>query len=389
MYVFYYKHLVLGGAELLIEKLGRELKSIGEDTFVCCESISCDMEKRLKASNIGLYKNICLNKLGKFRNMFLEYRTLNIICFQIVDFCCIKHSVFNDDRVLLYVMHYASLCMGLKGKNKLLRSIWKYLIPNLLKKLDDCHELVVMDETTVNYTKRYFKSKLVNEMPFHIVRIPIDIVNASEVNYDRYSCKSILSIARADFPFKGYLVGLMRYVDKIPDDISLDIVAYGKDEKVLNEQYALLTEDQKKKVHLHGKTNFEELERYFKSAKVYIGMGTTILDAAQRGIISVPVKADTYELFATDYFCNNYKKLVDDSTVEENKIKWLIQNVLDLNKQQYKEQALKNRKAAVDNYGTDRIVSELRQYFNYRANMSYYIEDIIRLEYKVKKFVKR
>lgn len=389
MYIFYYKKLILGGAELLIEKLGRGLISIGEKVCVCCEDLADDMERRLETSNILIYKKIYVHKLNNFRDFFSEYKSLNVICFQIIDFCYLKHSIYSQDRILLYVMHYASLCMGMKGRNKILKRFWKSIIPKLLKKMDANHELVVMDEITADYTKKYFKSRVINEIAFHIVRVPVDIVEFEEKTlHNKYFCNNILAIARADFPFKGYLIGLLDHMNKIPENISLDIISYGKDLEILEKQYNSLTHEHKQRVHLYGKTNFEDLEEHFNRAKVYIGMGTTILDAAQRGIVSIPVRSDTFELFATNYFHNDYRKLLDDSIGRNNKALQLIKEIFALEQEKYIEQALANRRAVVENYGVDKIVKELTHYFDYRTNLKYYVEAIVRKEYKIKILLK-
>lgn len=377
MYVFYYKEVVLGGAELLIEKMGHEFVRQKETAELWCWTADADMVRRFQLVGINVRQGIEVGTIQKYRKDYSE-GSINFICFQLVDYCYLNSSINKEDKLILYVMHFASLCMGKRGKIQFVKDIWKKIIPILLVRLMKANSLYVMDEATVDYTRAYYNNRLLNSIKFNIIRIPIDIVEVDTDAFQRTNKNSILTIARADFPFKGYLLGLIKYMKRIPTKYILDIVSYGKDEYMIHEVLAHESESVKKRVHLHGKMNLEDIEELYDNSIVYIGMGTTILDASQRGIISIPVKPDTYDLQANNIFIEDYRKIMDDSE-DSNRFENLLDSILNMSPKYYRDNAVLGRKLVIDHYSTTNIVHDLKKEIeNSRRINVKFVERIVR-----------
>lgn len=386
MFLFYYKSIKTGGAELLIEKLSKELRRRNESVHIACEDISDSMQKRFEQFNIPVVTNCSLYSNNNFLNVFLDkYEAgIKIVCFQLFDYCTLTHYARKQDKILLYIMHYDSLLIGVKGKLGILKRFWKHFIPGIIQELNSTNALVFMDETCVENTKRFFNNDDLNKSSFKIVRLPIDIVEITEQdlkNKAQINGLRILSIARADFPFKGYLIGLVGFFVQMDYNAELHIVSYGKDELILQQKIDSLNEDLKKRIHLYGETNFEDLEDLFKNSNVYIGMGTTLLDSTQRGIISIPVKADTYELYAENYFFTDWKKLVLDTEAGVNKIEALISDIANMSCDDYYKKSEAGRSSVIKNHSTSSIVDQITSTFeklaykrNFKSEIVWFIQ---------------
>lgn len=147
----------------------------------------------------------------------------------------------------------------------------------------------------------------------------------------------------------------------------MDIVSYGSDIDILKRKIDSLSEKSKEIISLHGKTDFEELDEYFNKAKLYIGMGTTILDASQRGIISIPVVSYTEELIADKFFHENDETLTLEASDSNNILK-LYDAIKRLNYREYLELSQMTRMLAIEKHSVEKVTEK---FVNNFVNMKY------------------
>lgn len=115
---------------------------------------------------------------------------------------------------------------------------------------------------------------------------------------------SILTIARFEFPFKGYLLQLVEQFAELCgkyDNLELTIIGGGPDEQRLLDKIAGLPEKAQRKIHLPGYVDYERLKEYFSHTSLYVGQGTTVLDAGKQGLLAVPVSSYTEESTSYSY----------------------------------------------------------------------------------------
>lgn len=389
MYLFYYKRFELGGAELLIEKIARELIARGEKVYIVCESISDIMKKRFNKLNINLVKNVSIYKdAGWLKKILTQYQeSISFVCFQLFDYCMINHYLRKCDKLLLYIMHFNSLKIGYKGHLGFLKLLWKKTMPSLIIDISKNNGLVFMDETCVDEMKSFYHQNDLDLATFDIIRLPIDIVPISESELRKKAeIKGIhiLSIARADFPFKGYLIGLVKLFGEINSNVNLTIVSYGKDIIFLEKEIEKLPKTKKDKLCLIGETNFEELEQLFSKSNLYIGMGTTVLDATLRGVVSLPIKAYTYEVFAKDFFYNDYKKIVETTESRLNQITRLLHDFNLMTPNRYLEKSISGRNLVIHHYGTQYIVDKIEQKLIKNINFKNFTMELVWFIQKIK-----
>lgn len=365
LYFFMYKRIILGGCELLIEKLARQLKNQNNTVGIACCQIDDAMRKRYSLAEIEVHK---VNKWSKDTVKELDInqeQEVRFITFFWQDFTTFYNCIENA-KTMLYAVNIKALCIGIYDKN-CTKTIFKRLSKKTIYDLSSNGNMICIDEETIRYTQNYY---LDTSLDIEIARVPEDIqpfdphVIKEKFNQNSFN---ILTIARAEFPTKGYILGLIDWFkrDDIPSNVTLTIISYGNGINFLLQAISSIPEAKQKNIRLVGKTDYNELQKYFTDAKLYVGMGTTILDAAQAGVISIPVKPFTYNLFAVHTFEQDYRTIgVDKNLNLENRFDELFKEIYSFSEQQYLEVAVNSRNAVIEHYSSEKIAAQLKNKFD-------------------------
>ncbi len=185
--------------------------------------------------------------------------------------------------------------------------------------------------------------------------------------------KIILAIARADFPFKGYLIGLLEKFTiwcKYDDKLRLVIISYGKD-------YDRLCEEKNKfngfgyKISILNNVAYKDIHKYYLDAYVYIGMGTSLLDAANESLVAIPVEINTYKLRSNDFWCNT--NLALGSLGNADNIDEMMKYVLSCEENEYVDLSRKTYNKLVENFDINIIMNKIIDCCNYnkKINLNY------------------
>lgn len=392
---FLKKDLLIGGTELLIERVSKEFIERGYNVNVICTSIMDEMIKRYENANIN-YILVSEWDNSKVLSFLKRERGIQmVVTFSVEDFCTVYGIRSKNIKTILYTVFFDQLLVGGKTKNSLALKYVKFITGKLLKQMMKKKKIVCMDEHTVNNTFNYY-GKYLNyskkEVP--MLKIPVDLVDIDQsilLNKKDIDSKiNILTIARADFPWKGYILGLIDFVNNYSgkNEITLRIVTYGEGEKLVIEKINCMSEEKKKLITLQGKTDYNELEKLYKDTNVYVGQGTTVLDAAQRGILTIPVVPDTYEVLSDAFFHENYERVTVEANIE-NRFEEMIAQVCNMDKDTYLYHAQEGRKAVVDNYGTKAICNSLLSLFDgmsTNSEKSIYVSAFLTLK-RIKRYI--
>jgi hypothetical protein len=167
--------------------------------------------------------------------------------------------------------------------------------------------LIFMSESSREACINYYKLNDAN-LNFEILRLPMEITRTT-VSKSKNDNINILSIARFDFPFKGYILGLIDAFKTIAlstNNITLTIIGYGEGEAMVNQKVAALPVNIRKRIKILNKIPYSEIVAYIDKCDLFVGMGTTALDAANRNkICIVPVSYQENDL-STGFFYDDY-----------------------------------------------------------------------------------
>lgn len=342
MVVFIYKEIFMGGAETLIARMSKWFLSRDEKVILLTEGIYSGS----KSSIDSLFHSIDVKfeVVPKITSLELEKIIVNqmngqeeIKCFSFsLHFLLMAENIqkkLHNVKNTLYVIDPMS-----HTNNSLKIFYEKHIESKLYKKLYDNHNIIFMDPICGDEAEKCYNITLSNKEK-RTFRLPMHLNTYNECLVKQcYRCDTfnILTIARADFPFKGYILGVIDNFANLKNkhpNITLTIISYGKDQEKIKKKIENLPQNIKNNICLIGPINYEDLKDYFNSANLFVGMGTTLLDAANYGVPGIIIHAFTYEAIATGFFYQ-YPHILGNSEHRKN-IEPLIEQVIQMSEEEY------------------------------------------------------
>lgn len=266
----------------------------------------------------------------------------------------------DEINILFYVLHPHStkLC-----NKRIINDLWARPI---LRNIKDSN-LVFMDEETRDYCGSYYPD--IDFSGSKIVRLGMEIpsfdLGQRKEAYHKEKF-TIVTIARFEFPFKGYLCGLVDAYAKLKrrfSNIELIIIGDGAGKNILEEKIKKLSSNgMSSGIRMLGYVPYGLIENYMKEANIFVGMGTTILDAAKYGVPSIVATAYQMNDYAAGFFSSDYTcigKMIDEDGAKKFHLKELIEQVYAMPEEAYLKFSKKCYDALVQNYELEDIMHQL------------------------------
>jgi glycosyltransferase involved in cell wall biosynthesis len=224
---------------------------------------------------------------------------------------CRKKMKYRYFQIYFYVIH------PLAADYTKLGSVNKVYHKAILEPLFQSGNLVFMDEETRDYylCRRQealrHHSGTAPQTACRIVRIGMELKgwDGKAIADKRNSgIFNIMSVCRMEFPFKGYVLGLVDDFSEICREhkkIRLSIIGDGDDMDILRSKIEACSPDVKERIELLGSVPYKELDAYLKTAHILVGMGTTLLHGAAEGIPCVI--ASSYQ--TGHYACGMFQEM--------------------------------------------------------------------------------
>ena len=227
--------------------------------------------------------------------------------------------------------------------------------------------MVFMDEDTLYYCNDFYNCNNTNEK---IVRLGLEIPDINiQKDFMRQDTRkrkfTILSICRMDFPFKSYILGLVdAYVElkKCNEQLELVIIGDGEDIGILESKIKKMPKIFQEDIQLLGSVSYDTLKKYFNESDVYVGMGTTLLDAAIQGIPGIISKAFCEEALTTGFFCEAYNDLSGNEKVNGAKlmkIEEVLRKTIDCSFDEYKQLCSRSYDMVKEYYNINKSMRQL------------------------------
>ena len=278
-------------------------------------------------------------------------------------------------KILLYVILRDGLCYNLRNGARwgdaLSRAVTRTVNRRYIKKVSECGCLLFMDEQCLSQTEKMAEVSFSDKNAV-IARLPYEITDYGDrigEHIFRGEVFTISTAARLDFPFKGYVIGLIEVFAELKKryrELRLIIVGDGKDGRTVEEAVRALEPDIRKDVELAGMLSYDELKNVLSETDLYIGMGTTLLDAADNLTPAMTAAAFTYELETIGLFSEHPEKLGIDPGAE--KAATYIESVINMPDSCYCETVLKQYDNLKRIYSIDSFMKKVLEYErpNYR-----------------------
>jgi hypothetical protein len=257
-------------------------------------------------------------------------------------------------RHVIYIVHPYStyLC------SKKLSKIGRGMLDIFLRK----GNLVFMDEMCVGACVKFYNLNSLH-YDFKILRLPIFTNKTNRIISNRTGLR-ILAVSRFEFPFKGYILGLVEAFARLQPQnprFTLTIIGYGRDKDQVEKLIRTLPHGVTSSISLLDQLPSDQVNEHIRCCDVYVGMGTTVLDAANLGKIAIVAVGYQNANLALGYFHENYKSLGEIFTngVKYRTFEELLMQIALLNEEEFISMSLKSKSALMDHYDIDLVAADL------------------------------
>lgn len=306
--------------------------------------------------NVKVYDNMkCKIDLSKLMHTENTIVCDNLHTYVTSQFLVSRMGWLKSD-ILFYVLHPE---MSRCSERKILNIGYRQLLVN--KIIDN--GMIFMDEQTMDSFEQYYNYK--DDKKKKLLRLGQEIPDLQQTTLTKTNEFNILSICRMDFPFKGYVLGLVdtyvRLKEKYPG-IKLTLIGDGPQRHELLDKIERLAYEQKRDIIWIRSVPYVDIPTYISECNVYVGMGTTLLDAGKLGKIGIIATANQYNALSCGYLFENPDKVAvfngekgyDKYTFDD-----LIERVIQSDDNTYTDWSMKSYKTVKDNYDIDSVMDKM------------------------------
>lgn len=149
-----------------------------------------------------------------------------------------------------------------------------------------------MNEACLVAHRRNYGYKLDNAV---VVPLPMTVADGARASRESSRIK-VLTVARL-VPMKGYVEGLILVIARAlrEDGLDIELQVVGAGPLMARLKWVALREGIAERVNFIGSVAYADLPRYYRDTDIYVGMGTTVLEAASHGVPALIAEAYTME----------------------------------------------------------------------------------------------
>lgn len=290
---FVYQNYVTGGLETYVLRMCKYLNDKNDLVVLACASISEEMKLQYMDSGakIEYFKEWDRKKIART----LDGKIDIFVSFGLSDYFLLRKYA-NESLSILYCVHDYHLTLQ-DRKSSILNKMKQVFFKKVI-------EVGMKDETILIMNEKFYESvcnhyglpgnrNCISHLPY-----PSRALQNKEKKDD--IC-NILTICRADFPFKEYVIGLIDDFQTIDyPNTKLTVISYGSD---INEVKKHISNNQK--IELIEKVDYNKLYNFYNRSDIYVGMGSTTIEAASYGIPVINANSYDRSFKSTGFFCDN------------------------------------------------------------------------------------
>jgi len=362
MYVFVYRNITSGGCESLIIKLSKQFKKSGYRVICICETISECEKNDFFRNQISVKEIRMWAGLSQYIKELGRGEPLDVLTFEWETFCTVFFCGSKKKKTILYSIHPKTLIGFGNGDDP--KGIYKSEAKRFIEILAKRQHIVVMDEAVRSNAIDFYDTAF----DMKVIRISVDVEertgHALQPPVTLLENPRMLTAARAEFPFKGYLLGLIKWFGGYKDaELILEVVSYGEGVDFIRKEIDGLPLHKKNKIVLHERMKYDELKQLMMRATIYVGMGTSILDAAKQGVLSIPVQPGSYDVLCNGFFHDHPDYVCADKSLGYVKFTTLVNMALQMEKESYREVQKQNVEIVRNLYNTQVAAKSIEDHF--------------------------
>ena len=357
---------ISGGTATLAFRISQEFIRQGYDTYYVLREKNDDNNIRLFQDNNIMIELQNVSNWGQVTKKFIsEFDELVIFCFHYFHFARINkltnQNTSKKVKTFLYVVQDRCLISGDGENNSLLIGIRNRLHVPYVKYMIRNNSLIFMDENTIETTEKGLGINL-REMNVQLLRLPYKPKSGDYIKTIGDRKNVVITAARFDFPFKAYIVGLVKSMEKImkKNNVELWIVGDGEGRSEINNAIESIDYCLRKRIKLLGNVEYDKLIDLISETKLFVGMGTGLLDASSVYVPSIGIQEFQYGCMGKGLFSDNPTKLgygifekgLHDITSD-------IEKVIQSDDDKYREMCLNAYNVLVSEYAIEGFVSSI------------------------------
>lgn len=362
---------VFGGSHTLMLRMCRWMREKNISVFVICDS---DDNKEIAGAmrDIGviiyptgssLYREI--NKVLKqiYSNGDDDIHVINFCLDKFMDMEVVKSKFGYEFSNVLYDIIPYTYMKGSGLKYAFLRRLMKRKYGKIAEKMYKNNSVISMEETNNQSARNYLG---ITREQYNPSIAPLPMICKEKDNYKKiisagYQSTTILTAARADFPFKGYMVGLVDVFAQLKaefPDLKLRYITAGADLSVLEEKIDTLPVEYRKDVLVTGWIPYDEFLNETQNCKIFVGMGTTILDSALNYKPVILSAYGTMDFLTCGTFVQNPLKLGPEVLESHDPIDD-IRKILLFSESDYEEESVDSFNTVLQHYDINKCMNML------------------------------
>lgn len=306
---------VSGGTGTLSLRLLRELKvNKFNCAYFCCENNDDNTYHLIKEQTDYFYCHNDISYEKHFRQLESKFKQIIVLTYSIEEYIAISRIRKKNKsivRVLYYDVHSLAFNVVRKNENITLY-LFRYFLNllkyrTLIKSLYKNKSILFMDTMSVNNTAKGLWLKFDKPLIYHL---PVKIIR-EELPKNQDRPLTIGTMCRMEFPFKGYVMGLLDEFEYLHEKYRINLLIAGSGPNEDELKYKISTLPQKFQSHIIyiPSVPYNELNIFYKNCDIFIGMGTTLIDATVNNTLAVAVRAYTMKLMLNDFFYKNVEVL--------------------------------------------------------------------------------
>ena len=353
---FVYENIVIGGVQTLLIRLSKALIKIGVNVEIYYSRIYERGELEFEEIGTNMY-----SYTRQYPYDIIESnKNSNIITFEVGTYMdmVVANKKSSNTSIFLYSVHPYTFEYFYKScKYSIFYKIFHNQYYKFVKRTVENGGVMFMDEQCFNHTCTEYDINNIDDIDKYLLRVimPVDDV---EFNMDIHNnLFNILTVSRADFPFKGYIKGLINCFKELQmsgKKLKLTIITSGTEK----EQVYKWCENQEN-IEIIEDVSYEKLKKYYREANVYVGMGTTILEAAASGVVAIPIAPYTYECNTYGLFSEKPNWILTEIGEGKN-IKNNLEYLMGLSDSDYEKLSILSKKSVQKLYGEEIVINKFK-----------------------------